>query len=573
MNFKRKSSFSSNENLCPVETKRPKLSKTWKSSNTVIDRSPCKSMLKEHSINMLESDESCSGTSLSSHNNETSGSDENSNEQTPIISAPVLIHRNYDGNFDYLNQTVESENNTSFTDPNETLKQKGRANNVSDMSTEKGKIIISNVISGKGRSPLATVVCNNNNYVNANQKGIISMTNSSNPTITNNSTTHISQATTSTEISFEANCSLQQLNRQIPQNVLNVKKSFIPNENFFLYRTIERSNFSNRDPFKKLSDEMILQIFKWLPKKTLIRCSFVCSRFNRLSQDESLWSRLDLGNKTLRSGALGNIVSRGIVILRLAQADIAHPIFDPERSDFFNEFESKLQYLDLSMAIITKPSLKVLLSKCRQLKKLSLEHVPLSDAVCDEISKNINLEALNLAMCEGIEQWSVLKMMKGLQQLHSLNISWTSLSIESITALVQNLTPNILRLNIAGCRKNIFDSHVSVLSSRCRSLLELDLSDCTGLTSATINTVCKFKELEYLSLSRCYGINAASYVELKNVKSLAYLDVFGILQESALITLQNTFPAVGINKFIHSSVARPTVGSRRTSIWGLRTRD
>ena len=61
--------------------------------------------------------------------------------------------------------------------------------------------------------------------------------------------------------------------------------------------------------------------------------------------------------------------------------------------------------------------------------------------------------------------------------------------------------------------------------------------------------------------------------ELSDLPSLAFLDVFGILSDAALQTLQSTFPSLGINKFIHSSVARPTVGTRRTSIWGLRTRD
>lgn len=61
--------------------------------------------------------------------------------------------------------------------------------------------------------------------------------------------------------------------------------------------------------------------------------------------------------------------------------------------------------------------------------------------------------------------------------------------------------------------------------------------------------------------------------QLGSIKSLVYLDVFGLLTEQALAVLQDSFVNVGINKFIHSSVARPTVGTRRTSIWGLRTRD
>lgn len=61
--------------------------------------------------------------------------------------------------------------------------------------------------------------------------------------------------------------------------------------------------------------------------------------------------------------------------------------------------------------------------------------------------------------------------------------------------------------------------------------------------------------------------------EINKLPSIGYLDIFGVLSEQALNVLQNSFPEVGINKFIHSAVARPTVGSRRTSIWGLRTRD
>ncbi|XP_011189757.1 S-phase kinase-associated protein 2 isoform X2 [Zeugodacus cucurbitae] len=346
-------------------------------------------------------------------------------------------------------------------------------------------------------------------------------------------------------------------------------------DNFFLFRQQQmREHISDgKDHFSTLSDEIILQIFKWLPKKALIRCSYVCRRFNRCASDESLWTRLDLGGRHLRAGALENILTRGVVILRLAQAELNHPIFD---SDFLHaepKFESKLQYLDLSMVSVTKPSLKMLLSRCRQLKKLSLEHVPINDEICNEIAKNTNLEALNLAMCIGLEAWSVRKIMESLQNLNSLNISWTNLSVDAVTSVVTNVTPNLLRLNMAGCRKTLYDSHVASLAKRCPQLLEIDFSDCTALTGNVINIICRFKMLEYLSLSRCYLIPASAYMELNNLPTLTYLDIFGMLSETGMELLEQNFPNIGINKFIHSSVARPTVGTRRTSVWGLRTRD
>lgn len=58
---------------------------------------------------------------------------------------------------------------------------------------------------------------------------------------------------------------------------------------------------------------------------------------------------------------------------------------------------------------------------------------------------------------------------------------------------------------------NIF-SALEKLVARCPDLLELDLSDCTQLTSEAITIVCKLKKLEYLSLSRCYNISVTSYL-------------------------------------------------------------
>lgn len=112
------------------------------------------------------------------------------------------------------------------------------------------------------------------------------------------------------------------------------------------------------------------------------------------------------------------------------------------------------------------------------------------------------------------------------------------------------------------------------------------------LTSTTINAVSTLRRLEYLSLSRCYNIPMTSYLQVKaflnylkksnkflvslyrslnNVNSLMYLDVFGLLTENGFQMFEKTFKNIGVNKFIHSSVARPTIMPRRTSIWGIRT--
>lgn len=221
------------------------------------------------------------------------------------------------------------------------------------------------------------------------------------------------------------------------------------------------------DPFQSLSEEMLVHLFSFLPKKTLNRIAVVNERFSRVVQDKTLWIRLDLGGKYVRPGALGIILARDVVIVRLAQTRIPPPVFE---KDFFDEdYESKLQYLDLSMASIDKPSLTELLTVCRSLKKLSLEAVPIDINVCRQIAMNKSLEVLNLAMCEGLKPDGVMVIITNLQNLLALNISWTQLNSNCVAIIMENLTPAIMRLNIAGCRKSLMDKREYYLQNSCTS--------------------------------------------------------------------------------------------------------
>ncbi|XP_050453026.1 S-phase kinase-associated protein 2 isoform X1 [Cataglyphis hispanica] len=344
-------------------------------------------------------------------------------------------------------------------------------------------------------------------------------------------------------------------------------------DNFCLFKRKRKPSIKGEDKFNKLSDEIILMILKWLPKKCLVRSMFVCKRWCQIARDEALWTRLDLGSKVLSEGTLGHILPRGIQILRLAQAEIADPIFC-EGSEVLNDsYISKLQYLDLSMAVISPTGLAALLSKCKYLKKLSLENCIVNRDCCKAISQNIELEVLNLTMCKNMNIECIMDLMK-LKNLTVLNMAWCSLDSECMTLLCKTLPSSILRLNLAGCRKTMTDDNVKDLSRRCPDIIELDLSDCAMLTIHTVHNLLNFSRLEHLSLSRCYSIPQSAYIRLAHIPCLLYLDVFGLMSDSVLTSLQASCREVPeINKYLYSSVARPTVGIRRTSIWGLRVRD
>ena len=149
-------------------------------------------------------------------------------------------------------------------------------------------------------------------------------------------------------------------------------------------------------------------------------CCVVCKRWDRLTGDDTLWKRLDLGlaavpagalskscilHIPLHQGVLGTVLSRGCSILRLARATVAEPIFVSPTSNQvkMNSYwsrrkvtlsqvtfplgragidSSKLSHLDLSMATISSACLASLLSSCRLLQvKLLMSALPTGNEI------------------------------------------------------------------------------------------------------------------------------------------------------------------------------------------------
>ena len=117
----------------------------------------------------------------------------------------------------------------------------------------------------------------------------------------------------------------------------------------------------------------------------------MCRRWCRVTQDETLWRRLDLGICTVPPGVAGQILARGCSVLRLARATMQQPIFSSEVTNLptFPRADlsmARLQFLDLSSAALMVPCLELLLTHCNLLKNLSLEMCSVSDIVCAAIA-------------------------------------------------------------------------------------------------------------------------------------------------------------------------------------------
>ncbi|KAK7867760.1 hypothetical protein R5R35_002260 [Gryllus longicercus] len=348
-----------------------------------------------------------------------------------------------------------------------------------------------------------------------------------------------------------------------------VKKIPTDDDCFLIRRKLHHTG---EDLSRKLSDELMLIIFRWLPKRSLVRCAFVCKRWRQIAYDESLWTRLDLGSGVLKSGSLSYVLARGVSALRLAQADIHEPIFSSPCSIVENGAFNKLQYLDLSMTVISGKDLAELLKTCQSLLKLSLERCSIIQESCCAISINSKLEVLNMSMCCGLKEIGLRKILSGCQKLTELNLAWTCLNSSALEILARFAPRTLGRLNISGCGKYLSDKHICQLVQTCPHLVELDLSDCTSLTASCIEYICNLQKLEHVALSRCYNIGSSSYLLLSRIDSLLYLDVMGLFADQSLVHLKQNLSNISVNKFLFSSIARPTVGVRRTSIWGLKVR-
>ncbi|CAG9828950.1 unnamed protein product [Diabrotica balteata] len=327
--------------------------------------------------------------------------------------------------------------------------------------------------------------------------------------------------------------------------------------------------------FDLLADEIILNILRWLPKTCLPEIALVCKRFSRLIQDESLWTRMDVSGKNLSPGRFGKILSNQVIILRASAAVIHSPILVPNIKAALSDFTARLLYLDLGMSYITCESLVIIFNKCRRLKKLNLEHVEVNDDVLIALSANKDIEVLNLSMSLGIEEDGLKYLLTNCRKIRELNIAWTDLSHSCVKYISKNLPSSMDRLNFSGCKRNLTDQNVTDIVMCCPRLRELDLSDCTSITGHSVKQFLQLDELNFLALSRCYQITYTALFHLKKLHSLSYLDIHGgynALDE--LKAIQDTLGArVQINKFKFSSVARPTVGMRRSSIWNMRVRD
>ena len=256
-------------------------------------------------------------------------------------------------------------------------------------------------------------------------------------------------------------------------------------------------------------DEVILRVFSNLEIKDFIRCGQVSKRIRAISQDQSLWLRLDLyKNKSVAPGFLEYIINNGCKYLGLGLAQIAQIDGESLKCN-----SSQLKCLDLSFC---RGSLQVfddLLSSCHSLEKLALtsqchilQNKDLVKTMCHQFGTS--LQVLDVSNCyrpnmEIIDLEMIQLLIGSFSQLKEVNFGNTYLSEESLDYVCNNLSENVVKLGLCNQEK-LMDKHVTTLVNRCNKLTSLDLENCCSISKiSTTNIIeCLKSSLEELVLRR-----------------------------------------------------------------------
>ena len=220
------------------------------------------------------------------------------------------------------------------------------------------------------------------------------------------------------------------------------------------------------------------------------------------------WLKLNLFGKEVPYGFIEKAIQNGCEYLNLGYCHVHRG----EKS----KMPWKLKYLEISQSggydgeggymglMGLDPGV---LENCNVLQKLAMDYLKLDSDEIQQICQNgETLRMLSLEGCSiNYDQRTELiqKLLTKCPQLTELNITksddFVNLLEPDVRALVDNLTPNILKLNLSR-QECVTDEHVNTLVRRCNKITELDLSS-TEITNGSVESIMKnLKCLEKLDV-------------------------------------------------------------------------
>ena len=248
-----------------------------------------------------------------------------------------------------------------------------------------------------------------------------------------------------------------------------------------------------------LPDELIINIFNYLPLETILECENVCSHWRKLARDPILWRKIVFNY----SGKPGRETERNLEILETHGASIRC---------------IKIQYL------YSYPVIKSILEKCGDLISLELVMCRISQEFEDDVKQWPNLKKISLKNTLvlmnsedilipydyfknlnylGLSDFGLpaatrdtLLRCKYLSQIFIDKVK--NIDLEYVKQLINAKMTILKALHLYG-GKSVNDECLLMLS-RCHLLRDLAIIRCENLTDAGLVKLADLKELEFLQL-------------------------------------------------------------------------
>ena len=311
-----------------------------------------------------------------------------------------------------------------------------------------------------------------------------------------------------------------------------------------------------------LPEEILLEILSLLDIKGVLQCGQVSKRLRAISNDQSLWLKLNLFERDVPYGFIEKAIQNGCEYLNLG--------FSVVNGGKKSEVPWKLKYLELSQSGAIDWAVYLpegVLQNCHFLQKLAIDSVMLNSEDVEHICQNG--ETLRILSFEGCSMDRrnktelIQKLFKKCPKLTELNFQETSsfyliLEDPHICAFVDNLTPNILKLNL-GFLKCLKDKHVNTLVRRCNKITEFDLK-YSSITNDSVKSIIEhLNHLEKLDVSNT-NVDFSMLLQLKSIPTLKVLRCGQYKKEEDIVKIENLklhLSHVSINEeYLH--IASPT---------------
>ena len=286
--------------------------------------------------------------------------------------------------------------------------------------------------------------------------------------------------------------------------------------------------------FKDLPDEIILQIFKHLDFFANASASQACKRWKLLSEDQSLWQKINLTGREVPGKFIEKALKHGCQYLGLCGTKITNEL----GCEF--SASNQLKYLSISCDNYFESHHEVLmenlLGATQFLKKLSIQ--------CDReyafhfqpniIQNNQTLTVLQIKAFKSLTLETVKLIFTNCLELTEVSLTDCSMSVEALSFMCNNLTSKIKKLCLF--RLSAFDSeedyiledeHIIAITNRCPQLEELDLGGQENFISevALFTIIEKLQNLVKLKLPNTGQIRFPKLLELRSMPNLKYLRI------------------------------------------------